>query len=32
LYRKTAADDPVAREERAKYARYQEFFGVPNEI
>lgn len=31
-YQKTAADDPRAAEERRIYARYQHFFGVPDEI
>lgn len=30
-YAKTAADDPLAIEERQKYQRYQKYFGVPNE-
>jgi hypothetical protein len=30
-YKKTAEDDPVAIAERAKYKRYQEYFGIPNE-
>jgi hypothetical protein len=30
-YKKTEAEDPIAISERAKYKRYQEYFGVPNE-
>jgi hypothetical protein len=30
-YAKTGAEDPIAVSERAKYKRYQEYFGVPNE-
>ena len=30
-YKKTGAEDPIAISERAKYKRYQEYFGVPNE-
>jgi hypothetical protein len=31
-YKKSTADDPRVLEERRKYARYQNYFNVPNEI
>ena len=30
-YKKTDREDPIAVAERAKYKRYQDYFGVPNE-